>query len=278
MEETLYTIGEVAELANTSIQTLRYYDKIGLFKPAYTDPNTNYRYYRDSQLYHLDVIKSLKYIGTSLEDIKNAQQLKTDDLLQFLNTQEEIIEKRLQKLLDIQHAVRSIKERLNKQLSSPNFGEVTIRSEDEMKIIQVEAKQLTPKKILNASYRELKKVVELAPGVMNSSYGAVIPFKSYKHEEEIFYTHIYMPITNTNHISLHSNNIQLGTIPSGNYACISDWFTPEKYFATLQKLLSYIKQNQINVIGSIYDNFIPIHYSPIEQEEYMVEMKIRICD
>ena len=66
MQEGYLTIGEVAKLTNVSIQTLRYYDQIDLFKPSYIDQNTNYRFYKDAQLYHLDLIKSLKHLVTSL--------------------------------------------------------------------------------------------------------------------------------------------------------------------------------------------------------------------
>lgn len=75
MEEKHYSIGEVSKLTNISIQTLRYYDQIGLFKPSYVDPKTNYRYYKDSQFYHLDIIKSLKYIGVSLRKLKQRSSL-----------------------------------------------------------------------------------------------------------------------------------------------------------------------------------------------------------
>lgn len=84
MKEHYYTIGEVAKLSNLSVQTLRYYDQIDLFKPAYTDTYTNYRYYKDSQIFYLDIIKSLKYIGISLEDIKKALKLTSEELLDFL--------------------------------------------------------------------------------------------------------------------------------------------------------------------------------------------------
>lgn len=84
MKENLYTIGEVSKLVNISIKALRYYDKINLFKPAYVDQDTNYRYYKDSQIYLLDIIKSLKYIGTPLEEMKKVQGLKRDDFFAFL--------------------------------------------------------------------------------------------------------------------------------------------------------------------------------------------------
>ena len=98
MNEIYYTIGEVSKLTNISIKALRYYDKINLFKPAYVDPVTNYRYYTDSQLYHLDFIKSLKYIGIPLEEMKKAQDLKADGLLAFITKQEQLVQKKLNDL------------------------------------------------------------------------------------------------------------------------------------------------------------------------------------
>ena len=44
------SIGKVAKLKNVSIKSLRYYDEIGIFKPALTDHTTGYRYYKESQL------------------------------------------------------------------------------------------------------------------------------------------------------------------------------------------------------------------------------------
>ncbi|WP_303396671.1 MerR family DNA-binding transcriptional regulator [Clostridium tyrobutyricum] len=39
------SITDLARLRNVTTETLRYYDRIGLFKPIYVDPNTKYRYY-----------------------------------------------------------------------------------------------------------------------------------------------------------------------------------------------------------------------------------------
>ena len=36
--ENLFSIGELAKYQNISKQTLIFYDKIGLFRPAYVDP------------------------------------------------------------------------------------------------------------------------------------------------------------------------------------------------------------------------------------------------
>ena len=56
-KDKYFKIGEVVEEKGFSIQTLRYYDKIGLIKPKYIDPETNYRYYSGTQFYKLEIIK-----------------------------------------------------------------------------------------------------------------------------------------------------------------------------------------------------------------------------
>lgn len=49
---------------------MRFYDKEGLLKPAYTDSKSGYRYYLSSQLVTVQKILSLCQIGIPIEQIK----------------------------------------------------------------------------------------------------------------------------------------------------------------------------------------------------------------
>lgn len=40
-------IGLFSKLSRVSIRMLRYYDEMGLLCPAYIDPDSDYRYYRE---------------------------------------------------------------------------------------------------------------------------------------------------------------------------------------------------------------------------------------
>lgn len=66
----MYKIGAFAKIVQTSIRTLRFYDKIDLFKPEEIDLFTNYRYYSESQIKDFHLINKLKDIGFSLQEIK----------------------------------------------------------------------------------------------------------------------------------------------------------------------------------------------------------------
>ena len=64
-------IGDFSKLSQTTIKTLRYYEKEGLLTPSYIDDLTGYRYYETSQLTSFNKVISLRQLGLSIDDIKN---------------------------------------------------------------------------------------------------------------------------------------------------------------------------------------------------------------
>ncbi len=75
----MFSIGELASYQNISKQTLIYYDKIGLFKPAYVDPDNKYRYYTVKQVDYLDTILIMKEMGFTLNEIQEHMKNYTID-------------------------------------------------------------------------------------------------------------------------------------------------------------------------------------------------------
>ena len=65
----MFKIGDFSKLSCVSVKTLRYYDELGLLKPAHVDHFTGYRYYLANQLPQLNRILALKDLGFSLEQI-----------------------------------------------------------------------------------------------------------------------------------------------------------------------------------------------------------------
>ncbi|PYI52486.1 MerR family transcriptional regulator [Paenibacillus flagellatus] len=62
-------IGEFAKWSRVSVKTLRFYDDIGLLKPAAVDEHTGYRYYTEAQLLTVKRIAAFKEQGFTLEQI-----------------------------------------------------------------------------------------------------------------------------------------------------------------------------------------------------------------
>ena len=66
----MLTIGEFSKICSVTTKTLRYYDEIGLLKPAIINQNNGYRYYDDKQLETMLLINRLKHYTFSLEQIQ----------------------------------------------------------------------------------------------------------------------------------------------------------------------------------------------------------------
>lgn len=81
-------IGDFAKYNNLSIQTLRYYETIGLLSPTYIDPQSRYRYYHINQSAAIDNIQFLKQFNFSLAEIKQIMNEK-DALTELSQTIEQ---------------------------------------------------------------------------------------------------------------------------------------------------------------------------------------------
>ncbi len=79
----MYKIGDFSKISEVSIKTLRYYDDINLLKPSYQDFFTGYRYYEETQLNEITLIKNLKELGLTLTEIKKYIESKEMDIFEI---------------------------------------------------------------------------------------------------------------------------------------------------------------------------------------------------
>ena len=70
MKKEFLTVGELARLMGTTVRTLQYYDQEGLLKPSSLSEGGR-RLYAAKDIVKLHQILSFKYLGFSLEEIKN---------------------------------------------------------------------------------------------------------------------------------------------------------------------------------------------------------------
>lgn len=107
----LFTIGEISNLFDINIRTLRYYDEINLLKPEYVDSDSKYRYYSTNQFELLNTIKYLRTLNMPLPKIidffKNRE---VDTLVSILKEQQDEIAK---KKYELELMERKIQNRLS---------------------------------------------------------------------------------------------------------------------------------------------------------------------
>lgn len=123
MKEYL-NVGEMGKIFGLGVQTLHYYDSIGLFQPADRDERTGYRKYRFDQVYQLACIRYLRKMSYSLDDVRKFMDSRNpEDTLSLLKKRSRIVQKKWAELMQIDEAIqRKINfiehKRLNLQLDA----------------------------------------------------------------------------------------------------------------------------------------------------------------
>lgn len=90
------SITQLSRIKHITTETLRHYDRIGLFVPDYVDSFTRYRYYSLAQIEKIDTIIELRDMGMSLADIKNFMENRDVEFsYQILSQKQKELEKEL---------------------------------------------------------------------------------------------------------------------------------------------------------------------------------------
>ena len=101
-----FSVGKAAKLANTTTETLRHYDRIGLVKPSKTDQWTNYRYYTQQDIVRLNTVRALQLMDLSLQEIKTV--LEYNDLEKIVDFLAEAEKKADEKIAALQYGKSKI--------------------------------------------------------------------------------------------------------------------------------------------------------------------------
>lgn len=98
-KEGYYSSGAFATLAHVTKKTLRYYDEHGYLKPSYVNEN-GARFYTDKDFQKLQQILLLKYLGFSLDDIKEMtmKDYEGESLISTLKIQKSLLDERIEQM------------------------------------------------------------------------------------------------------------------------------------------------------------------------------------
>ena len=136
------TVKEISKITGISIRTLRYYDEIGLLKPARVT-EAGYRLYDDQELEKLQEILFYKELEIPLSDIKKIMENPEYDKQKALVVQKSLLEQKRNRLNGIIELIDDVMKGVN----TMSFGAFT--EEDVKKIID-HSLELQSQESLNA--------------------------------------------------------------------------------------------------------------------------------
>lgn len=118
--EKSFSISKAAKTVNMTTETLRYYDRIGLVHPSYTDKWNKYRYYSEKDIVIINTVRALSCMGIPLKGIKKVLELSDiKKIVKFLNDALIGADKKISELQDAKQRI----------VRAKNFYESKVREE-----------------------------------------------------------------------------------------------------------------------------------------------------
>lgn len=220
-----FTISEFAKLRDININSLRYYEKLGLLKPAFIDENNGYRYYSTEQVSLLNKIILCIQLGIPLKEM--VQFLDKDGNLQSQQLLEKgriIAQQRIQEMqnnLDyIEYSLKNIED--NKEFLEHEG--VYERYFEERKVMitdyYTDMDIFEPKSFLAAvskiyKYAQMKGMFPILPA------GQIMKIDANGQMRFCFFLEI---------LNCDESEEKVLTIPAGNYSCVQVELEPTLNF------------------------------------------------
>ena len=250
--EEYFSIGEMAKLNNTSVETLRHYDRFDILKPDYINEKTGYRYYSMKSFVKMDLIKKCKELGLSLDEIKEMIENydSIDSVLKTIQNQKEIIDNKLKKLNKLYNKIENLENEIQKALDY-GINKILVKHNNERKLIKYNfSGRYTKEFEMNLR----KTMTELEKNDIEGDYQIVFESSYFDlvNEKKLNYTKTMLQINQTNKKNLQ----EIVTLPKGNYLTLyfdDSFYNTKKYY---DKLLTYMNENHINAKSNFNETYI----------------------
>ena len=176
----LLRTGAFARATSLSVKALRLYHDMGLLVPAVVDPTTGYRAYSPAQLNDAAIIRLLRDVGVSLQDIHAVLDARDLGLVRKVLTEQA---ERFQAGLD---AVAQLVDDLSLD-DDTDLDAVVIRREDAQIVLALDGRPAMAdlERFVRRSERTLSDAAMASGAVISGSFGACYPPPSDDDHQEV---------------------------------------------------------------------------------------------
>lgn len=189
--ENLVPIGRFSKICRLSVSSLRYYDELGLLRPALVDPESSYRYYLLSQVRVAETIRLMRALDMPLEEVRRFLEerdpAKARDLL---NAHQRRMEERVEEGQRILSYLR----RLQDEDAEPEPAPVRARDLPPQDVLCMRA--CVPEREVSGTWRafaaDLQRHIQQSGQMAAGPIGAIFPDPV--HREEAVNLTVFLPV------------------------------------------------------------------------------------
>ncbi|MGL4735921.1 MAG: MerR family transcriptional regulator [Cellulosilyticaceae bacterium] len=265
--DTYFSIGEIAKLANLPIKTLRYYDEVGLLKPAYVNEENNYRYYSYEQFITIDVIKNCKLMGMPLGAIKKVldSNVSIEEMREIIQRQSALVEEKIEALSQAKAYMETLEGSLTSALSY-NTNEVFIKYNKARRFYSYPYRSHNTYE-LEMNLRKVILEIESASEYEYARLGTAVSYAHVVKAQQVVFNEVrnFAPGKTTQSCQV---------LPEGEYVTLLFDDNSGNTLQYYQKMMTYIAENGIEVTGDFNETWIMPRVDGDKKEKTLTRLDI----
>ncbi|KPN15244.1 MerR family transcriptional regulator [Bacillus australimaris] len=264
VQKTFFT-GEFAKLFDVKKDTLLYYDKIDLFKPAGVHEN-GYRYYTLEQFDHFIAIQSLRAVQFPIKELKQYFTAPSRERLESLAAEQvEKVKQEIEKLQDIQSFLMRVMETTS-ELSTVKIGEVLFQEQPAEPIMLSAPNPIdlhTPVEEISRIVGKFLKEIGIKGAAANGSVLKKEQFcKRHFHQSDRLFCRMEGP----------------GAVkkPAGLYAMMYHQGTYEEIESAYSHVLDEIEKEDMILDGDVFEEYLLHSLMSKDEAEYITKLSVKV--
>ena len=263
-----YKIGEISNLYNIGTDSLRYYEEVGILKPK-RDIN-GYRMYSINDIRTLNILRELRSIGFSINEIK-------EHLSDFNLQKTESLFKSAVNAVDTK--VRELN-RLKSQLLE-RIDEINYHTRQGVAYEKAEVLTIPERHILKLSENVLRDddldfVIKKLQSeyedqlyiIGNGDIGATIPLDYLEKGGYGLFDSAFYIVDEKEEFD--------AVLPSGKYICMTVKGSYSKIAPSWRKVLEYARNNGLCAEGPVIELYIIDNHDTGNEDEYITQLQIKV--
>lgn len=275
----MISITELARLRNTTTETLRHYDRIGLYKPDWVDPDTGYRYYSFSYFREkVGTILELKELGMPLQEIKDfLTDRNVKKSLAMLERRKKELNEKIKRLTALEKSIEYTIQGTKLLRNNTELGKPYMREQGERNFIVGNTACRTSMELSWECLLLESNVSNSLPFIVMNGCGILKNWIAGQFSD-VYYPFLNMAgeIGRVLHEELKENDFSKVTMPEGTYACIRYNGDILNMDESLTKLQSFIEAAGYRICGNLMAFYAVDMMITDREDEIIIELQIPV--
>lgn len=267
--QQFYKIGEISKLFHIGMDSIRYYEEIGILKP-YRNPENNYRLYTLEDLQKLTTIREMLSLNFSTAEIKEFEKTRTiASTLDLFQKELNVINDHIVTLLQQKEDINSRINALQNALDQTKDSSIKVLDLYERPCIMISDTNI-PDNYVNYSLMEYMQIHPQRISTIGNCDCYTLDIEGSNPESDYYRTkNVFFYSATGNYRSNYS-------LPGGKYLSLTYTGSLKKTKQLMPDLFRYAKTHRLKVIGDPIEFCHIDNYETNDENEYVTELQLPV--